>query len=470
MGGCAGAAPPKVNRLAALGLWMRRHRRPIQLIQWVVVGLYAFLLIVPALLPLPDYQDHILTNLTVLAAFVFWGLWWPFVLISMVLLGRVWCGIFCPEGTLTEAASRVGLGRAIPKWLRWQGWPFVGFLGTTLYGQMASVYQYPTGALAVLGGSTVAAIIVGLIYGRGTRVWCRHLCPVNGVFMLLSKLAPVHFRTDQRAWTAFNREHAGQPIRHESVHCPPLVPLKQLQTASACHMCGKCSGHKNAISLKARSSSEDIVQESATRATREEFILLLFGLFGVAIGAFHWSASPWFVSLKQACAVWLVNHDIMWPLTTTAPWWILTNYPEQNDVFNLLDGAMLITYILATALVMGSVLSLTLCLANRLLGGWSTQRLWHLAHALIPLGGLGVFLGLSATTVTLLRGDGLTLYWINDLRAALLAGGSLWSLYLGYRITGRYRQALLPRLAALAGLGVTISVILYAWWLMFWGW
>ncbi len=62
-----------------------------------VVGLYACLLIVPAWLALPDHQAHILTHLTVFAEFVFWGVWWPFVLISMVLMGRVWCGVFCPK-------------------------------------------------------------------------------------------------------------------------------------------------------------------------------------------------------------------------------------------------------------------------------------------------------------------------------------------------------------------------------------
>lgn len=466
----AGAAT-RNPRLAALGHAMQRNRKTIQIIQWVVVAFYAFLLLVPAWLPLPGYQAHILSNLTVFAAFVFWGIWWPFVLVSMVLFGRLWCGVFCPEGSLSEAASRVGLGRPIPRWIRWKGWPFVAFLGTTLYGQMASVYQYPTGALVVLGGSTVAAVVVGLIYGKGTRVWCRHLCPVNGVFALLAKIAPVHYHTDKAAWEDFNRRaRQGEVARHAAPDCAPLIPLKQLDSTSDCHMCARCSDYKGAIQLQARKPGSELVTPSRDRpATGWEFALLVFGLLGIAIGAFHWTASPWFVQLKQLSATWLVSHGWLWPLETTAPWWVLTNYPGQNDVFNLLDGTLLVGYILATGLVMGTLLSLSLSLANRTLGAWSWQRLWHLGYALIPLGGLGVFLGLSTVTVTLLRGDGLSMLWINDARAALLAATSSWCLYLGWKILGHYAAGL-RRVLALGGIALAIGVVLFAWWLLFLGW
>lgn len=459
------------NRLATLGDALRRHRGTIQAIQWGVVALYAILLVIPALLPLPGHQAQILSHLTVFAAFVFWGVWWPFVLISMVLLGRVWCGVFCPEGTLTEAASRIGLGRPIPAWMRWPGWPFVAFLGTTLYGQMASVYQYPVGALVVLGGSTVAAVLVGLVYGKGKRVWCRHLCPVKGVFALLAKLSPLHFHTDSAAWEAYNRDaRQHRSRRAPAPDCAPLIPLKQLDSTSNCHMCGRCSDYKSAIRLQARTpGSEVITPPQDGQPNVWEFLMLIYGILGVAVGSFHWSASPWFVQLKQAIAVWLVRNDWVWPLTTTLPNWVLTNYPEHNDVFNLLDGFTLLAYILVTGLVIGSTLALLLAGANRALGGWSRQRLWHLSYCLIPLGGLGVFLGLSATTVTLLKNDGLQLLWVGEARLALLLLGGLASLALAWKILSRYATGL-RRLAAMTGVLTAVLVVQFSWWLMFWGW
>lgn len=468
---CQTALTERRGYLAVLGDAMLRYRGTIQAIQWSVVVIYAVLLVVPAWMPLPGHEAHILSNLTVFAAFVFWGLWWPFVLVSMVLLGRVWCGVFCPEGALTEAASRIGLGRPIPAWVRWPGWPFVAFLSTTLYGQMASVYQYPLGALVVLGGSTAAAVLVGLVYGKGKRVWCRYLCPVKGVFGLLAKLAPVHFTTDGRAWAAYNREARERGIRRSPApDCAPLIPLKQLDSASNCHMCGRCSDYKGAIRLSTRPLASEVIRPPRDgEPSRWDFLLLLYGLLGVAVGAFHWSVSPWFVQLKQQVAVWLVHQGWLWPMTTTLPRWLLTNYPEQHDVLNLLDGVILLVYILATAVVIGSVLSLVLAGASRVIGAWSWPRLWHLSYCLIPLGGLGVFLGLSAITVTLLHHDGLRLLWVNDARAILLLLGSAASLALAWKIIGTY-VAGVRRLVAMMGPVLAVSVVLWSWWLMFWGW
>jgi polyferredoxin len=460
------------DRRAALDAWLarfgdglRRHGWMIRAVQWVIVVVYAVLVIVPALLPLPGNAAHIWTNLTLAAQFAFWGIWWPFVLVSMVLVGRAWCGVLCPEGALSEFASRWSRGYAIPRWITWQGWPFLAFAGTTVYGQMTSVYGYPKPVLAVLGGSTVAAIAVGLLYGRNKRVWCRYLCPVNGVFAVLSKLAPVSFQVDRAAWAASPKPARGTA----AFNCAPLVPVKTMRGAGACHMCARCSGHRGAVRLALRSPNHEIVHVAGEEPSLDQTLLILFGLLALAVGAFQWSSSPWYVDAKQWAATWLIERGITWPLDHSAPWFVLTNYPDRNDVMTLLDGGLLLAYIGAATVVLGLALSGIVALATLSLGGWSLRRFHHLTQTLIPVAGCGVFLGLSALTVTFLRGDGIVIPYVAEIRAGLLAGASLWSVWLAWRVAGLDAGGL-RRVAASACIAGAAALSVANWVLLFWIW
>ena len=452
------------SALASLGAWLQAHGRTIGAVQCGVAAIYAVLVAVPAFLPLPDRSAHILTNLTLLAQFAFWGIWWPFVLVSMVLVGRAWCGLLCPEGALSEFASRWSLGRAVPHWLRWGGWPFVAFAGTTIYGQMVSVYGYPKPVLAVLGGSTLAAVVVGLLYGRRKRIWCRYLCPVNGVFAVLAKLAPVSFQVDRAAWNS-----ASRPPRSNAFTCAPLVPVRTMRGAGACHMCGRCDGYRGAVRLARRSPNHEIVHVAGSEHSAEQTTLILFGMLGIAVGAFQWASSPWYVDAKQSLATWLIEQGTTWPLETSLPWFILTNYAENNDVLTLLDGGLLLTYILAAGLVIGLGLSVLVALATRVLGPWSWGRFHHLTQTLIPVAGCGVFLGLSALTVTFLRQDGIVVPHVPELRAALLGGATLWSVALAWQVAG-LAAAGLRRAAATVCIATAASASVVNWVLLFWIW
>ncbi len=450
--------------LERLGDWLSTHQAAIRRVQWAVVAVYATLLVAPVFLPAPVRTSHIWTHLTLFSQFVFWGLWWPFVLLSMALVGRAWCGLLCPEGALTEVASERGLGRSTPHWIKWRGWPFAAFALTTIYGQMVSVYQYPKPALLVLGGSTVAAVVVGALYGRDKRVWCRFLCPVTGVFGLLTKLAPFHFRVDAGAWAKAPRHSTGH-LSH--VNCAPLVPIRTMKGSSACHMCGRCSGFKGAISLARRSPMEEIVSFSAEPRPWET-VLILFGLMGVAVGAFHWTTSDLYIAIKQFLAERLIGSPFAGMAEPVLPWWALTNYPAQNDVMTPLDGIVLVGYMGGAALLVGGALALCLALATRVTGRWSSRVFHHLAQGLIPLAGCGVFLGLSAITVAMLRGEGFALGFVGPLRMALLAGAGMWALAFGWRILGLYARPGAPRIAAMIPYGAAVGVGVASWTLLFW--
>jgi polyferredoxin len=414
------------GRLEKAGLFLRKNRRLILATQWIIVVLYAAMVIIPAFLPLPPEDAHIWDNLRLFAQFCFWGLWWPGVMIATVTMGRVWCGLFCPEGALSEWVSQYGRGKALPGWLKWAGWPFVAFIATTVYGQLVSVYEYPQAALLVLGGSTVAAVVIGLLYGREKRIWCRYLCPASGVFAVLAKIAPLHYKVDRAAWD----RHQGVDLKvhFEPVNCAPLVDVRRMTSASECHSCGRCAGQRDAVTYSARSPFAEIL-DLANPARTPDALTLIYGVLGVATAAFQWTLSPWLLQIKLTLAEWLVEHDHFALLDNDVPWWLLTHYPDASDLFTWLDGLLILAYLLLGGFLLGSLLLLGPVIAARSLK--TVDLNWQrFALALTPLGAASVILGLSMLTVSHLKAEHLWLGWLPYCRVGLLSAGCLGSLWL----------------------------------------
>ncbi len=451
----------KRSRVERLGLWLRRHRGPIIAAQWAVVFVYATLVIVPAFLPLPPEDAHIWDNLRLFAQFCFWGIWWPGVMIATVALGRVWCGLFCPEGFISEQISRFGRGKALPGWLKWSGWPFVAFVCTTVYGQLVSVYEYPQAALLVLGGSTVAAVVIGLLYGREKRIWCRYLCPASGVFAVLAKIAPLHYKVDRAAWD----RHQGD---FEPVNCAPLVDVRRMTSASECHACGRCAGQRDAVQLSWRTPFQEVLDFNNVARTPEA-LTLVYGVLGVATAAFQWTLSPWFLHAKLALAEWLVEHDQFTLLDNDVPWWLLTHYPDANDLFTWLDGGLILAYLLGGGFLLGSLLLVGPMLAARLLG--HPQATWQrFTLALAPLAAASVILGLSMLTVTHLKAEHFWLGWLPAFRIALLSAGCLGSAWLAFLMARKAGGGVLRTTLAQIVMLLPIALMASVWTLVFFVW
>ncbi|MBK9445631.1 MAG: 4Fe-4S binding protein [Betaproteobacteria bacterium] len=453
-------APP-AGRIAAAGLFLRRHRKLILSIQWLVVVFYAALVIIPAFLPLPPQGAHIWDNLRLFAQFIFWGVWWPGVMIATVTLGRVWCGVFCPEGSLTEWVSQYGRGHPLPRWLKWSGWPFVAFVCTTVYGQLVSVYEYPQAALLVLGGSTVAAVAIGLLYGREKRIWCRYLCPASGVFAVLAKIAPLHYKVDRDAWD----RHAED---FEPVNCAPLVDVRRMTSASECHACGRCAGQRDAVALSARSPFAEVLNLDAPARTPEA-ITLLFGVLGVATAAFQWTVSPWLLKAKLFLADWLVEREHFALLDNDVPWWLLTHYPEASDLFTWLDGALILAYLIGGGFLLGGLLWLSTALAAWLIKD-SRLNWQRFTLALAPLAAASVILGLSMLTVSHLKAEHFWLGWLPAFRIALLAGGGLATLWLSGQLLLQSRQTAWRKWSAWLVMYLPVGSMTGLWGLVFFFW
>lgn len=436
------------SRIARVGRALQRHPRVVAHVQWGFVALYLSLLIAP-LLPLPDQYAHAANRLRWLAQFLFWCVGWPIIILSMMIVGRAWCGLLCPDGTLTEFASRHGLKRSIPRWIRWSGWPLTMLLLTTIYGQLIGVYDFHAATFLLLGLPTLAALVCGLAYGNGKRIWCMYLCPANGVFALLARIAPLHFRVDEGKW----KKH---PAPLPRVDCPPLIDIRRMKTASACHACGRCAGYIDAVELAPRLPSEEILAADRKVASRQEVMLLIFGLLGICTMALHWAGSPLFALLKSS----LSSLGLSWLEQYAAPWWLLANHPEKHTIYTLLDGLGMLLYIIVGGLLLGAVTLSALRLATAVAG--DTMLSWQrLSMALIPAAGTGLFLGLSSLSLRFLPPGAVSTTVVASAQSMLLATGALFSLWLGARLARARSMA--RRLLALMVFSLPVALTSLLW-------
>ena len=261
-------------------------------------------------------------------------------------------------------------------------------------------------------------------------------------------------------------KNAGRVIVIAGREQPPVVHALAHAINARLGSHGSTITFQNAAATPPDGGIEELTK--AMSAGDVETLLILFGLLGIAAGAFHWAGSGLYIDAKQAIATWLIDHGIVWPVEASAPWWILTNYADRNDVMTLLDGAVMIGYILALALGIGFFTGACVALATRLLGPWSWARFHHIVQSFIPLAGCGVFLGLSMTTVTLLRQEGLDLGLVGPLRAMMLAGASAWSLWLAYRIVSLQAAGVPRRILAMLPIALAVAASAAVWAALFW--
>jgi hypothetical protein len=220
--------------------------------------------------------------------------------------------------------------------------------------------------------------------------------------------------------------------------------------------------------LAARSPFAEVLDQNAPARTAEA-ITLLFGVLGVATAAFQWTVSPWFRDLKLALAEWLVEREVFALLESNAPWWLLTHYPQANDLFTWLDGGLIIAYLLGGGFALGAVLGLGPWLAARLVN--TASLTWQrLTLALTPLAAASVVLGLSMLTVTHLKAEHLWLAWLPPFRMTVLSLGGLASLWLALALLRTAAASWTRRALAFAAIVLPIALLTTIWCLVFFVW
>lgn len=173
------------------------------------------------------------------ATLLTWGLWWPLLPVSLVLLGRAWCAV-CPLAAGVSALQSIANPqRAPPPSLIKAGPWLMGFtfLSLTWSDRVWGFTVSPVATGVIVIVLLTGALCTGLIFQR--RTWCRSLCPIGALTGLYATSAVVELR---------GRPHSCQRCKSPDCYtgnqqaqgCPLFEFPKTMDSNRNCNLCGNC--------------------------------------------------------------------------------------------------------------------------------------------------------------------------------------------------------------------------------------
>ncbi|MBI2360453.1 MAG: 4Fe-4S binding protein [Deltaproteobacteria bacterium] len=457
-------APVNVLDLPWLGRWVRS--------KWFLPGLQVPVLaltIALAILGFVDVQDggqNLATKVT-------WIIWWPGIIFTFIVVGRLWC-VMCPFGTLNDWAAKLSrTQRMFPRVLRNLWLATLFFVLLTWADEMLGVIRSPlmTAWLILLLGSL--AVLTGLLYQR--RSFCRYLCPITGLQGLYSMVSPFELRARDRSTCLRDCHQDCYRGNERGSGCPMFEFPMTLERNTYCNLCFECvkSCPPQNLVLRAHAFGKDL-WASARRSLDESYLALaLVGITTVVTAQMLTAWSGWIS--------WLARFLPLTVRTSIKPVTYLT----------LTESAVFIVGSLVLYPLSGYVVS---WLADRRAG----EKRKGIRRTFVALGYMFIPLGLSmhlAHNVSHLLSEGpgvvpavqrtLNRYlpfdlgepgWdiaplvsadvIHGLQMVLVIGGFLFSLIVGYRLGevffggGKFGARALAPLIALSLVFTLINLVL----------
>lgn len=406
---------------------------------------FLILIIIPPFLPLPSEDATTWNNFTLFARFLIWGLWFPLVLLSVIFFGRLWCGLLCPQGALSEYMSKGGLNKPIPGWMRWEGMPVVSFIIVTTLGQLIGVRDYPLPAMEILGGTMVVAAIIGFLYTSNRRTWCRYLCPIGPLLGIFSRLGAVGFE-----------RNSGDG---RGCICPTFINTSTKVASSNCIECFRCVNPESQGSLHMKIRHPGLeIEEIKDREPNMWEVIFLFSATGLALGAFYWQASPFYIQYKEILGSLLLRIGLGDFIGKSGPWWLMVNYPSAGEVFNWLDFISVTTFMLIGMTFVALILFMLTGVSSIIKGkeGAFVKMLANSGYLYAPVALVSIVIGLGLIFFQSMVDFGLSKDLVRIIQMVLFAGGGIWSAYLAVRLDRGIGSALIPNV-------IGIGFIAYLW-------
>ena len=225
---------------------------------------------------------------------LFWAWWWPLILLSYPLVGRLWCAI-CPFMVWGQIAQR------LTPW-RKKSWPHgdmdrwgapalaAGFAVILLWEEVWNLENTAWLSSCLLLLITAGAVIGSTVFEK--RFWCRYLCPVGGMNGLFAKLSILELRAEAGTCSGSCSSYAcfkGGPADGEglaSEGCPLGTHPAHLSDNRNCVLCMTCTQAcpNRSVQLRLRPPAADLQRNMQAPDGERGLMLVLAG--GICLH--HW--------------------------------------------------------------------------------------------------------------------------------------------------------------------------------------
>lgn len=261
----------------------------------VFVGLVTVLTLFGATRPLGHPLREATTNPGML---VTWSVWFVFLPLGTVLVGRIWCGI-CPIAGIGDLVARLRrFNLQAPAFLkRIDFWGLViAYVLVDLSESIVEIDDSPLSTGIFLLVILYLAIAFTVLFER--RAFCRYLCPLAGWLGAYSTLAPIEIRGNKKVCQTQCGEHTCYKGTETVEGCPMFLYPASMASNAECLLCTKCvqaCEHKG-VQLNLRPPLSELWRNSQPILALSVFSVMLTGIMG-----FHqFKGLAWFKPLKAS--------------------------------------------------------------------------------------------------------------------------------------------------------------------------
>lgn len=170
------------------------------------------------------------------ANLVVWAIWWPFLIFSILISARSWCG-YCPLPVISDGLNFYRKKAfAVPAFLGkygvWIG--MTGFALILLSEHAAHMFTTAHATSALLLSILAGTTLTNFLFGK--RSWCKHICPLGRMVANSSTVSLIELGSNSNVCTS-------QCQTHDCIkdgNCPMGIHPSAAAASKDCILCLSC--------------------------------------------------------------------------------------------------------------------------------------------------------------------------------------------------------------------------------------